>query len=141
MFLSLFRLKKHRSQNLKFFFQTAPHIYRTNYGLNKLKKHGSKNACSFFFKRRICPIYKSEIPDLFCMCFLVRFRAQFGRYISRIFSIYSRGKSGVKSLLGVKRLWSLLANVLDIITSYYPPVNMSTCAACRCVWIERKKNW
>ena len=24
------------------FFQTAPHIYRTNYGLNKLKKHGSQ---------------------------------------------------------------------------------------------------
>ena len=26
------------------FFQTAPHIYRTNYGLNKLKKHGSQNV-------------------------------------------------------------------------------------------------
>ena len=46
-----------------------------NHGLNKLK-HGSQNTKT---------IYKSEISDLFCVCFLVRLRAQFVRYISRIF--------------------------------------------------------
>ena len=56
----------------------APHTYRTNYGLNKLKKMVHK-TCSFF----ICPIYKSEISDLFCVCFLVQLR-----YISRIFPMY-----------------------------------------------------
>ena len=55
--------------------------------LNKLKKHGSQNV-DFFSKRRICPIYKSEISDLFCVCLLVRLRAQFVRYISRIFPMY-----------------------------------------------------
>ena len=36
---------------------------------------------SFFSKRQICPIYKSEIPDLVCVCFLVRLRVQFVRYV------------------------------------------------------------
>ena len=71
-----------------FFFQTALHLYRTNYGPNKLKKRGSQNVF-FFSKRQTCPRFKSEISDLFFVCFLVRLRVQFVRYISWIFPIFT----------------------------------------------------
>ena len=66
-------------------------IYRTNCGLNKWKKHASQN--SFFPNGEWRAVWKKTIlSNLFCARFLVRLRAQFVRYISRIFPIYISDK-------------------------------------------------
>ena len=56
------------------------YIYWTNYGLNKLKKHGSQNRCF------------TILSHMFCGCILVGLRVQFVRYLSRIFPICTSDK-------------------------------------------------
>ena len=88
MFFELIRLKKHRSQNLCFFFKRRS-IYIGQIMVQISSKNVGHKTYSFFSKRRTCPRFKSEISDLFFVCFLVRLRVQFVRYISWIFPIFT----------------------------------------------------